>query len=70
MPEANKWDKDSLSKVLLMPWDLHKPRVFEIVFKEKNVRVDVDDLDDKVALSRQVYIKAQRLRVNQRMSQM
>jgi hypothetical protein len=30
-----------------------------MVFKEKADKVDVDDLEDKVALSRQVYIKAQ-----------
>jgi hypothetical protein len=40
---------------------LHKPRDLEIVFKEKADKVDVDDLEDKVALSRQVYIKAQDL---------
>ena len=26
VPEANKWDKDALSKVHVTPWDLHRPR--------------------------------------------
>ena len=54
VPEANTWDKDALSKVHLAPWDLHKPWDLEIVSKEKADKVDVDDLEGKVALSRQV----------------
>ena len=61
VPEANKWDNEALAKVHLTPWGLHKPRDLEIVFEEKADRVDVDDLEGKVALSRQVYIKAQDL---------
>ena len=61
VPEANKWDRDTLAKVHLTPWNLHKPRDLEIVFKEKVDKVDVDDVEDEVALSRQVYTKAQDL---------
>ena len=56
MPEANKFDRAELAKIALTPWDLHVPRHDEVVFKEKKEVVD-DGLQDKVAVSRQVYIK-------------
>ena len=59
-PEADKQDKDALSKVHVTPWDLHNARDLEVVLKEKVEKDDVD-FEDGVALSRQVYIKAQDL---------
>ena len=59
LPDGNKWDKEALSAVNSTPWDLHRPRELEVVFKDKVVK-DAE-LVDKVALSRQVYIKAQDL---------
>ena len=56
MPEANKFDKDELGKIASTPWDLHKPRDLEVVFKEKKEATG-EVLQDKVAISRQVYIK-------------
>ena len=35
VPEANKWDKEALSKVNSTPWNLHQPRKPEVVFCEK-----------------------------------
>ena len=35
LPEANKFDKVELSKVASTPWDLHRPRETEVIFKDK-----------------------------------
>jgi hypothetical protein len=61
LPEANKFDKAELGKVASTPWDLHSPRDAEVVFKEK--KEDEEDLmkDNKIALSRAVYIKPEDL---------
>ena len=61
LPEANKFDKAELGKVASTPWDLHRPRDAEVVFKEK--KEDEEDLlkDNKIALSRAVYIKPEDL---------
>ena len=44
VPEANKWDKEALSKVHVTQWGLNKPRDVEVVFKEQveNEGVDFD----------------------------
>ena len=54
--EANKFDKAELSKVASTPWDLHSPRETEVIFKDK--KEEQEDLmrEDKIALSRAVYI--------------
>ena len=56
MPGANKFDRAELAKIAVTPWDLHVPREDEVVFKDKKEVVD-DNLQDKVAVSRQAYIK-------------
>ena len=56
MPEANKLDWAELAKIAVTPWDLLVSRDDEVVFKEKNEAVD-ESLQDKVAVSRQAYIK-------------
>ena len=60
VPEANKWDKDALSKVHVTAWYLHRQRDLEVVFKEKAGKVGAE-FEDNVAMSRQMYIKAQNL---------
>ena len=59
--EANKFDKAELSKVASTPWDLHKPREAEVILKDK--KEDEEDFmrDNKMALSRAVYIKPEDL---------
>ena len=61
LPEANKFDQAELNKVASTPWDLHKPRETEVVFKEK--KEDEEDLmkENKIAVSRAVYIKPEDL---------
>ena len=56
MPEANKFDRTELAKIAVTPWDLHVPREDAVVLKDKKEVVD-DNLQDKAAMSRQVYIK-------------
>ena len=56
-PEANKWNKDALAQIKATPWSLHVPRDTEVVFKEKK-DVKQQDLEDKITVARQVYIKA------------
>ena len=56
VPDANKWDKDALTRVGSTPYDLHKPRESEVVFREKTDE-DTVDFKDKVSMARQVYIK-------------
>ena len=57
LPEANKWDRVELAKIAATPWDLHRPRETEVVFKE--VRAEQpEELEGKIALARQPYIKS------------
>ena len=57
LPEANKFDKVELSKVASTPRDSPKPREIEVIFNDK--KEEQEDLmrEDKIALSRAVYIK-------------
>ena len=57
MPESRKWNSDELSKVASTPWDLHQPKEPEVVFKER-VEDQREAGVDKIAVARQVYIKA------------
>ena len=67
VPDANKWDKEALSKVNATPWEFHKPSDLGIVFKDKAEK-DID-YKDNVSLSRQVYTipSRERLRIDKRM---
>ena len=33
MPEANKFDRTELARTAVIPWDLHAPRVVDVVFQ-------------------------------------
>ena len=57
LPKGSKFDEAELSKVASTPWDWQRPRETEVIFKEK--KEEQDDLmrEDKIALSRAVYIK-------------
>ena len=56
MPAADKWSKDALSSISATPYSLYTPREPEIVFRDAT-DAQRPQLDPKVALSRQVYIK-------------
>ena len=56
MPAADKWSKDALSSISATPYSLHTPREPEVVFRDAT-DAQRPQLDPKVALSRQVYIK-------------
>ena len=57
VPELEKWDKERLSSVRMTPWDMHKPRTPEVIFKDK-VEPVVEDFRAKPHMARQVYIRA------------
>jgi hypothetical protein len=61
LPEANKFDKAELGKVASTPWDLHRQRNVEVIFKEKKEDEENLTKDNKIALSRAVYIKPEDL---------
>ena len=54
MPAANMFDKAEMSKIASIPWDIHRPRKTEVVFKEEQ-----EDLlkDDNLAMARAVHTK-------------
>ena len=55
LPEANKFDKEELSKISATPFDLHRARDLEVVFKDKAAQGE-EVFKERVALARQPYI--------------
>ena len=56
VPDGSGWDKEALTRVGPTPYDLHKPREPEVVFREQADEEKVD-FKDKVSMARQVDIK-------------
>ena len=50
VPEANKWNKDSLAQLKATPWSLHVPPDTDVVFKEGK-DVEHQDLKDKTTVA-------------------
>ena len=61
LPQANKFDRAELGKVASTPWGFHRPRDVEVNFKEKKEDEDNLTRDNKIALSRAVYVKPEDL---------
>ena len=40
VPEANKFDRTELVKIVVTPWDLHVPREAGVIFKDKKEVAD------------------------------
>ena len=57
LPEANKFDKAESSKVASTPWDLHRRRETEVISKDKKQEQEDRMRENKIVLSRAVYIK-------------
>jgi hypothetical protein len=57
VPEVEKSSKESLAEVKATPWDLHRPRQPEVVFKEK-ADGDHNEFAEKAHSARQVYLRA------------
>ena len=57
LSEAIQWAKAALSKVCATPWDLHRPRELEEIFKDESDEKKEELFEEKVSLARQVYIK-------------
>ena len=61
LPEVNKFQKDALSRVKAAPYDMHQAAEPEVIFRDKK-EPEHQTFENKVALSRQVYIKASDIR--------
>ena len=56
VPDVEKWNKDLLSSVTVTPWSLHAPKEPEVIFRDQ-IPIENDKFDDKVVVSRQVYLR-------------
>lgn len=61
LPETNKFQKDALGRIRATPYDPHQAAELEVIFRDKK-ETEHQTFENKVALSRQVYIKASDIR--------
>ena len=54
-------DKEALSEVCATPWDLHRPRGPEVIFKDRPDKTKDENFDERVSVARQVYFKTEDL---------
>ena len=57
VPQVEKFNKDLLSAVAATLWSLHARDEPEVIFKDKT-GVEKTNFEDKVILSRNVYLRA------------